>query len=404
VLLRVVKPLGDKENFMAVKGIPSNAIKAWDDPQERSNQYLKQKQTLHYNMDPQLASGVSTISSMKPDDEIEQSKVIASATPIKEKKDTRALAWVETNLKNLVSYLGWKSEPVEQIGVQQDYVKKSKAVAVGPVAKPPAINANADIQADNIPQVSGTEAKAGFFDTIIEWIKDKWNSFLEFIGVRKPAAKTIEKDRTKRAKIQERHSNLDIEDDFKYLDITLMDPLRVMLAVLVKQGELREEQVLLIQQKILHMQEDLKELHEQRMKIHADLAEVGKRAGVLDKVGIVITVGQVIGGIALTAGVVAGAAAIATLGAAAPAAAIIGVVAAILNGITYAFKAFHTWLTADTKEKMDKLQGEMLTKTAARDEMQFQMKADVENMERIFKDLIGHSETGSALLSAQYGK
>lgn len=254
---------------------------------------------------------------------------------------------------------------------------------------------------EKIESVGLKEQKKGFFDPLTDWIKDKWNSFLEFIGVRKKTAdNSIERDRKTKAKILQRHSPLDIEDDFKYLDITTMDPLKVMLAILVKQGKLQEEQVSLIQQKILLYQDDLKSLHDERMKVHAQLALIDKRSNVLEKVDVVVSVGQVIAGIASTAGVVATAATIATGGAAAPLVIVMGVV----NGAIYGFQAFNTWLRADTKEKMGKLQGEMLTKTGKQDGLQFQMKVDVKDMKRVLSALTGQAEIGSSLLSAQYGK
>lgn len=242
------------------------------------------------------------------------------------------------------------------------------------------------------------------WDTIENWVSDKWNSFKDKIGVGNPKPIVSDRERKSKAKILDRHSPLDIEDDFKYLDISTMDPLRVMLAILVRQGELREEQAFLVQQKILLMQEDLKDLHNERNQIHAELALLSKRSGVLEKVEIGITVGQVAAGVVSTAAVVAGASAIATLGATAPVVVVIGSVAGILNGVVYGGKAINSWLTADTKEKMDKLQGEMLMRNARREDCQFQLKVDVRDMKKILSSLIGHAETGSTLLSAQYGK
>lgn len=255
-------------------------------------------------------------------------------------------------------------------------------------------------QVDSSKTMGLSNQKKGFWSNTWEWVKNKWNSFLEIIGIRKPAVQSTERDRSMRTKILERNSSIDIEEDFKYLDIATTDPLKVMLALLVKQGELREEQAFLIQQKILLVQEDLKDIQDQRNVVQAELALVHKRAGIIEKVNVGVTVGQVIAGVASTASVVASAATIATGGAATPLLIITGVVEGVVTGA----QALNAWLRTDTKEKMDKLQGEMLKRNEEREGMQFLLKVDVKDMKKILHSIAGHADMGSMILSAQYGK
>ena len=249
------------------------------------------------------------------------------------------------------------------------------------------------------------KTKAGVLDDIgdwfkdkWDWVKDKWNTLLEKVGIKSPPS--ITEHRSKRAKITERHSPYDIEEDFKYIDISTTDPLKVMLAVLVRQGHLREEQTFLIQQKVLQMQDDMKVIHEERMELQAQLALVSKREGVLEKVGVSVTVAQVLTGVVTAGAVVATAATVATGGAAAPVLLVVGV----LDGVLAGAQAFNTWYKGDTKEKMDKIQGEMLTRHAKREELQFQLKVDVKDMKKILTSIGGQAEIGSSILAAQYGK
>lgn len=325
---------------MAVEGIKSGAVCSFTDPKERSNNYLKKKQAAQIEQPCPYASSITSLNPASTDMKTEGIQAVNSR-PVKRGVFDSIKDWVSDTVENIKDWVSDKAD----------------------------------------------------------WIKDKWNSFLEFVGIRSPTT-TSSRDPSKRAKIMDRHSRLDLEEDFKYLDIATMDPLRVMLAILVKQGELREEQALLIQQKVLLAQEDLKDLHDERMKLNAELALVSERSGVIEKANVVLTVGQVIAGILATAAVVAGAATIATGGAAAP----FLVVTGALNGVVHGGKAFTTWYKGTTDEKLNKLQAEMLTKTSKRDEYQFQLKVDVKDMKRILWSLSGHAETGSSILSAQYGK
>lgn len=238
------------------------------------------------------------------------------------------------------------------------------------------------------------------FSTAGQWTQDKWDSFLVTLGFRKAQNDGHSEHQRARARIQERRSPLDIEEDFKYLDLSAVDPLKVMLALLIRQGELHEEQAFLVQQKILLMQEDLKDIHNQRMEIQAELVLVGKHNAMIEKVTIGITAAQVISGMVSTAAVVAGAATIATGGAAAP----FLVVTGALGGVVAGAQAVNTWLRADSKDKLNKLQAEMMARNAKRDEFQFQIRVDVKDMKKILNALTGHAEIGSALLSAQLGK
>lgn len=238
------------------------------------------------------------------------------------------------------------------------------------------------------------------FEKVTDWFQEKWNDFLVFIGARDPKIKTVERDRSNRARIMERTSMHEIDEDFKYLDITTMDPLKAMIALLVKQGELRQEQAELIYQKVLLMQEDMKDLHHEKMKIQAELAVIGERSGVIQKVNVGLSVAQTITSVASAAMVVATAATIATGGVAAP----LLVVTAVFNGLLSGGKAFHAWLKGDVKEKMDKLESEMLKKSAAGEQCQFQIRLQVSDVKNALNSVAGLSEIGSSLLSSQYGK
>lgn len=254
-------------------------------------------------------------------------------------------------------------------------------------------------QKESGSKISSTK-KSTVLDNVWDWVTDKWDSFLEIIGVKKNPVGSTERDRSKRLKILQGNSALDLQEDFKYLDISTMDPLKVMLAVLVRQGELRQEQAALIQQKILLMQEDLKDLHLERMHVQAELALISKRAGFIEKISIGVTAAQVLAGMLATASVVAGAATIATGGGATP----FLVATGVLNFAVAGGRALNTWWAGDTREKLEKLQGEMLMKNAVRDEFQFQLKVDVKDMKNILTALEGHAEIGSSILAAQYGK
>lgn len=331
---------------MLVEGIKSGRANPYDtDPQARSDNYLKKKQTVQIEQPSPYASSITSLKPVSNDMKTENIQAVNA------KPKTRS---VFDNVKD------WISDKVE---VVKDWVS------------------------DKV-------------DSIKDWVSDKWNSFLEFVGVRTPATTTTARDPSRRAKIMERRSPLDIEEDFKYIDFSTTDPLRIMLAILVKQGELREEQALLIQQKVLLMQEDLKDLHDERMKLNAELALVSERSGVLETANVVLTVGQVAAGVLATAAVVAGAATIATGGAAAP----FLVVTGVLNGVVHGGKAFTTWFQGETNEKLNKLQADMLMKAAKREECQFQVKLSLGDLKRVLAALSGNSETGNSVLAAQSGK
>ena len=131
------------------------------DPEARSNQYLKKKNL----QTEQTTTSFYTSSIMSLNPSKESSQPIAAPAPLKVKK-AGALAWLSDT---------W------------------------------------DAITDKTSQAWN-------------WITDKtssaWNSFLEFIGVRIPPRKITERDQTARAKIYDRRSPLDIEDDFKYLDFS----------------------------------------------------------------------------------------------------------------------------------------------------------------------------------------
>lgn len=395
---------------MSVNGIKSGD---WDPNQFSQSQDWKKKEVLE-----QAASFYSSsIVSLKPSEEFKQ----LNATSVSSvKTQNSSLSWIGRKLQAILDYFGLKPANVKELDVQQDHAKKSRAADEKKKAVRSAAVSKVPLQKQPVDQKS-TNARRGFFDwtkdkfeTVGEWTADtfqsmgswfseKWDSLLVTIGLRTSYI-SPERDRTRRARIMERKSPLEIDDDFKYLDLSTVDPLKAMLALLVRQGELREEQAFLIQQKILLMQEDLKDLHDERMRIHAELALVDKHYGVIEKVSIGITAAQVVAGVVSTAAVVAGAATIATGGAAAPATIPLLVVSGVLDGVVGGAQALNTWFRADSKEKLDRLQGQMLSRTSLREEMQFLLKVDVKDMRKVLGSLTGQAEIGSSLLSAQYGK
>lgn len=385
---------------------------SWDyDAQARSNKYLKEHGKLEQVQPASFYT--SSISSLTPT--VESSKAIATPTESIKAHESSALAWLDSKLKAILDYFGGKSaSTVNELDVQQDHVKKFNAAAVVPAARSAASKASSIKQPENKKSknfiVNAWDWTKNKFNTAGDWIKntsrgfvswvsEKWDSFLITIGFRRPPIST-ERDRAARARITERRSPVEIEDDFKYLDIATTDPLKVMLALLVRQGELREEQAHMITQRILLMQEDLKDIHNERMHIQGELALINKRNEMIEKVTIGITVAQVLSGMVSTAAVVAGAATIATGGAAAPFLIVTGVLAGVVSGA----QGVNTLLKADSQEKLDKVQADMLVRTAKRDEIQFQLKIDVKDMKKILGSLTGQAEIGSALLAAQYGK
>lgn len=384
---------------MSVDRVKVGTMQPWEhDLQKRSNEYLRNHKTLPQE---QLSNSffASSMISLNPSPSPTPPRILDVSAPFKE-KNKGILTWLDSSWKAILDYFGWKSAAVKEMGTQQDYVKKSEAVAVKQAAKTTALNLrSSQKQPENSPSATSKQDN-GFFQKIWKWVKEKWDSFLEIIGVKKPTVNATERDRSKRLRILQANSAVDSEDDFKYLDITKMDPLKAMLVVLVKQGKLTEQQAWLVQQKILLKQEDLKDLHLERMKIQADLALISKRYGLIEKVSIGVTAAQVLAGVASTASVVAGAATIATGGAAAPLFIVVGVLNAVISG----GQALNTWWKGDTKDKLDKMQGEMLEKNAIRDEYQFQLKVDVKDMQFILKTLTGHADMGAMVLSAQYGK
>ena len=298
-------------------------------------------------------------------------------------------------IKSVTSH-AWDHDPQAR---SREYSKKQTGLSV---EQPPA-----SIYASSIASLNPTieqksiaapvSTKISVFDKASDWVKDKWNSFLGFAGIRKPPVDLPASHRTHTPKTAE-HTISDIEEDFTYLDTT--DPLKTMLILLVKQGHLREEQALLLQEKIRAGQLDLKQIHNEHSKIQAQLALVSKDYKTLEKVNVAVTVGQVISGFVSAATTVAFAATIATGGAATPLLVVVGA----FNAVTYGAKAVYTWFKGRTEGKLNDLQKEMLSRSGKREDLQFQLRVSVKDMRTILNTLIGLAENGSSLLAAQYGK
>jgi hypothetical protein len=238
----------------------------------------------------------------------------------------------------------------------------------------------------------------GFFTKVWDWVKDKWNSFLEFIGVRSSQPLTTERDRSNRSKILQRTSpHEDLKDDFKYIDITNMDPLKAMIHILVKQGQLRQEEAFLLTQRILLMQEDLKDLHHERMFIHAEIEAVDKKMGTLNKWGVAFSIAQVLGLIASVASVaISAASVVVTGGATAPLAIAITGFNVANGGLTTA----NTWMKGSTKEKQNELHGKYGAMDDKRKDLQYVIKFNMKDMKNALESLANHAETGTNLIAA----
>jgi hypothetical protein len=386
---------------MPLDKLNSSLERTWEfntNAETHGSSYLKKQGSAPAEVQPSLYA--SSITSLKP---IEVATQAVQNEQLHGKKNKSAFAWMENLRNTLMSYLGaqQKKASVPALEAQQK-MKISRESTTQACALEELKNRSSAIhkQPETIKIEALGKQKKGFLYQLGDWIKEKWSFFSGSSKGSKPAEKIIEREYSSQAKPLARRSPKEIDEDFKYLDITAMDPLKAMLAILVKQGELRQEQATLINQQILHRQQDLKALHAERMQIQAELALIGKRAGVLEKVSVGLTVTQALGGIASAAMVVSAAATIATGGVALP----LLIVTGVFNGMAGAGQTFNTWLKGDTKNKLNKLQGEMLAKSSQRDEYQFQLKVDVQEIKKALVSLISHAEMGSGLLSAQYGK
>ncbi|MBN9378247.1 MAG: hypothetical protein BGO14_06230 [Chlamydiales bacterium 38-26] len=365
------------------------------DEQTRSNEYLKK----HGKPLCEATNSIyaCSLTSLKPVDD-----PLPVITKNQNPNQHSLSNWIKNFFRNFSERWHQKSAPIEDLRPSaklnqnkshQLSVEKSVQVSKKQ-AKGPSDNSN---QSNNLKQ---PKENKNVFEKTWDWLKDKWNSLLEWIGIRKATPKSIERDRSRTAKPIERNSPSEIDEDFKYLDITAMDPLRAMMILLVKQGDLRQEEAAVIYQRVLNMQQSLKDIQDDRMKIHAEIALVGKRSGLIGKVDVALNAAQIIAAVTSSAMVVATAATIATGGAAAP----LLVVTAVFNGVVHGAKAFNAWLKGDTKEKTDKLKAEMLQKNAEREDCQFQIKLHVDDVKNALTSLTGLSDIGSSLLATQYGK
>ncbi|MBS4171561.1 MULTISPECIES: hypothetical protein [unclassified Neochlamydia] len=386
---------------MLLDKLNSSSERSWElntNAETHGNSYWKKQGSAPADVQPSLYA--SSITSLKP---IEATNQAVQNEQLHGEKNKKALSWMENLRNTLMGYLGapQKKAFVPALEAQQK-MKISLESTTQACALEEFKNRSSAIhkQPETIKIEALGKQKKGFLYQLGDWIKEKWSFFSGSSKGSKPAEKIMEREYSSPAKPLARPSFKEIDEDFKYVDITVMDPLKAMLAILVKQGELRQEQATLINQQILHRQQDLKALHAERMQIQAELALIGKRSGVLEKVSVGLTVTQALGGIASAAMVVATAATIATGGAAAP----LMFVTGVFNGMAGAGQAFNTWLKGDTKDKLNKLQGELLARTSQRDEYQFQLKVDVQEIKKALVSLISHAEMGSGLLSAQYGK
>lgn len=339
------------------------------DSQERSNLYLQKKKVLEGEAPTAYFS--SSISSLNPKLTLEASQKNEKIDVLDKKKHAFS-DWVQTKYESMKVREIPKSTHIDSLNISQKKNNKSQIPAV-------------------------TDVKQSVFSDAWDWVKNKWNSVLVYMGIRNPYV-APERDRSIRTKILERKSPNEIDEDFKYLDIANMDPLKVMVAILVQQGLLRNEQAFLVSQKVLLEQEDLKDAHGEKIQLQAELAVIDKRFGILEKVQIGTTGAQVLSFIATAAGVVAGAATIASGGVLAGP---IAAVTLVLNGVVGVAQAGNTWLKGDTKKKMDELQSKHIRVNADRDNIQFQLKVDIKDIKKIFNTLTHHAEIGKALIDAQ---
>lgn len=385
---------------MPIEGLRTSVNSDWTsldqkDEQTRSNDYLKKHGKPLCETPTSIYT--SSITSLKPVEEP------LSVITTKQNPTNHSLSnWLKKYLKSLSERWHQKSAPTEELSRPTKlHQNKSHVLSVDKsvqVSKKQATGSSVSSnQSENLKQ---PKENKNVFEKTWDWLKDKWNSFLEFIGIRKTTPKSIERDRSRTAKPIERNSPSEIDEDFKYLDITTMDPLKAMMILLVKQGDLRQEEAAVIYQRVLNMQHSLKDIQDERMKIHAEIALVGKRSGLIEKVDVALNAAQIIAAVTSSAMVVATAATIATGGAAAP----LLVVTAVFNGVVHGAKAFNAWLKGDTKEKTDKLKAEMLQKNAEREDCQFQIKLNVDDVKNALTSLTSLSDIGSSLLATQYGK
>lgn len=367
---------------MQIKEIKSGSQQMWD-PQERSNQYLKKKMPLGIESAPYFASSLTSLNPIQ--NSIQTNKM----EPVAPKQVSGVTSWMSDKYRALMKLFGINQQRTQVEAVQKtDSTERLKKTA------------GSDQKQQNLSPTGNTEeVQKGFFEKTWDWIKEKWNSFLEFIGVRS-SYKPQERDRTNRVKILERKSpnEIDEEGDFKYLDFTNTDPLKAMIAILVQQGILRQEQAFLITQKILLGQEDLKDAQAERIQLQAELAVIDKRSGILEKIKIGTTAAQILGFIASAVGVIAGAATVATGGTLSGS---LAVVTLVFNGLVGGAQAGNTWLKGNTKQQMEQLQAKYIRKSADRDTIQFQLKVDLKDIKKIFSMLTAHAEIGKALIDGQ---
>jgi hypothetical protein len=241
--------------------------------------------------------------------------------------------------------------------------------------------------------------KKGFFTEIKEWFEDKWDKFLVFLGIRNPYKPPV-RDQTQRSKILERSSPYEIEEDFKYIDVSQSDPLKVMVQILVQQGRLRQDEAFLLTQKILLAQQDLKDIHDQRAAYFAEIAVVNKRTGVTDKINVGLSAAQVVGFIATGIGFIVQAANVVTGGAAAP----VEIVVGVLNGIVSGASAMNGWAQRANKQSMDEIQSKFIGKNADRDKIQLNIKISSAAIKDALTAVTAHAEVAQSLIAAQLGK
>jgi hypothetical protein len=248
--------------------------------------------------------------------------------------------------------------------------------------------------------VSAVEASSKV-NSAWSWIRDKWNSFLVEIGVKKATPQTVEKSKSvAKAKIKDKEIIEEIEEEFQYIEVSQTDPLKAMIDILVRQGIIRQEEAHLLTQKLLQAQSCLKDIHKERMEYKAEIAVLNKKGKTIQKVNVGLTAAQVLGFILSGLSVVAYAATLATGGTAAP----IAIVLNVANGIVGGAQAFNTYQKGSNKEAMDKLQSKMLSNNSKKDELQFIMKMDVKELKRALDAVTSYAEMGQMIIASQYGK
>lgn len=189
-------------------------------------------------------------------------------------------------------------------------------------------------------------------------------------------------------KLQELH-----EKDNPYRALAIL--LKMLVILQNGQGELKENDNLLLIDQIQRKQGNLKTLQQEKTRIHEDYEKITDKMGFYKKVNKVLT------GIsfALTGTATAlAAASLATLG-------ISGVVSIVVHaagGVVSLLKAGNTLLNGLTDREMKKTEAKSLEVTETRKLVQYTLKVNVQDVEKNMKDLTRFNEALAELLRAEY--